>query len=332
MRRAAALLLAVAVLVPGAPARAETTPVQQRDTWLFVDTTPRDGRGPVLRRQVPGGPAPAVAGSPDGRALDGLSTSRDGRLVTYHLEQRHDDSFDSAVVVCRADGTQLGTYHRYRSRWGSTPHDVVPELSPAGSRVVYTSYVYDGPTRVLLSEVATGRTTTLVGSDGYAALVWLTQRWLLALGPHGLVTMSANGGGPKQAVPGFSQWDGQFAVSPDGTRIAWSTRTNTYSNPAEVDLMVGSLVVTTDGVATVVDRVRLATGQANVSPTWSRDGTRLDFVQAPDLYDGIPGLGTAFPPSRRGTVPALGGDVQWYSSNLSVSQVADVFRPPGAGT
>ncbi len=252
--------------------------------------------------------------------------------MTYHVEQRHSESFDSAVVVRGADGTELGTYHRYRSRWGSTPHDVVPELSPAGTRVVYSNWVYDGPSRVLLSDVASGRTTTLAGSDGFVALVWLTQRWLLALGPHGVVTMSANGGGPKQPVEGFSQWDGQFAVSPDGTRIAWSTRTNTYSNPAEVDLMTGALTVTSDGVATVSDRMRLATGLANVSPTWSRDGTRIDFVQAPDLYDGIPGLGTAFPPSRRGTVPALGGDVQWYSSNLSVSQVADVFRPPGAGT
>ncbi|MCU1602484.1 MAG: hypothetical protein JWO22_3193 [Frankiales bacterium] len=315
--RATLVLAAVAAALSTAtagPARADTAPTQQ-DRWAFVDNTNAD----ILRIQSPGGAAPALTSPRTNRALEELVVSRDGHRFAYHQTDNFDLSATTQIAVCKADGSLIRVLAKDTYFYSSFNRDTAPQLSPAGTRLVATNELRGGQPSLVLYEVRTGARTTLAGSSGLTVSAWLTQRWLLASGPAGFVTTSANGGGPHQGVTGLTSDDSSFAVSPDGHQLVWSRLTSGDADTATADLYRGTLTVSDDGVATVSDVTQLVTGMDNVSPTWSRDGLRIDFTRT---------TGEAFVgKGKRGTVPAAGGTAALYSSVLSATEVVDLFIP-----
>jgi Tol biopolymer transport system component len=319
--------------LPSAVATAAAAPPVQHDAWAFVDNTHDD----ILRLQQPGGAAPPLSAPASTRHVVGLAVSQDGRrFVSQQFDTGTGGHPNTDLIRVRAaDGTLLMTYDDGGYFGSSFNYVKLPELSPAGGKVAFTNVVKGSTgvdSSIKIADVRTGAATLLTGSQDLTALAWLDPHWLLATGPTGVVTVPVAGGGTRQPVTGLTADDSQFAVSPHGTALTWSRRTSGTGSPETADVMRGALSVSETGVATVSAITVLATGSDNTSPTWSRDGRRIDFIKSSGSGGSgsccAPGYSVVRSTGQRATVPAAGGSVRVYPSGLSASQVVDLYTPP----
>jgi hypothetical protein len=296
---AAAVAVAGTALVPllaGAASAALPAPTD----YAVVVADQGDGNNAVYRF----GPSGRVTdtGGADSRNLDTVAASRDGGRYTFVREDQAGSLITSQILVRDADGTVVRIVDKHTVNLGSGDFafDANSQLSPDGSEVIWTQYIASG-SRVQRANIATGAVTTVAGSTRKEAWGYLTPTTLIAFAYSdadnqnctGVQTLPVAGGSPI-AVAGVTCADGEYVVSPSGTKVAWTHQSSTSS-----DIKVADLSVAVDGTATLSNiTTRVTDGNYNESPVWSHDGLTLTFVKEEaalsDLWT-VPADGSASP-------------------------------------
>jgi hypothetical protein len=250
-----------------------------------TDSTGFDG----IYRQAAG--ASPVALVPESSTVDsyGVSASQDGSRFIYIEDDYGTDRTRITVrdisgrlvrVLANIDMNVAGAF--------------APALSPDGSTAVWDYYSSAGLV-VQKAAVASGAPVTVAGSSSFLYPTFLNSTTLLG-SASGVSSTLPVAGGTTTAVSGIPNGVFDFAVSPDGTKVAWSNDTSTGSGNDTADIVSGD--VTFDGTtATVTGTATRATGQYNSSPAFTADNASLRFIK----YDGDVGDGNIW------QVPLAGG-------------------------
>ncbi len=203
-----------------------------------------------------------------------------------------------------------------------------PATSPDGTRVAYVSTV-SGNDDVYVTDVLGGQTlqlTTDTGSD--FAPAWFPDGATIAFtsdrsGIWSIWTMGQFGGGATMLLEGSAY----PAISPDGTRIAFSR----VDDSAELRIWVASLDDPSDAVVLTTSEHGLWN---HVLPAWSPDGSELSYSSQAHLWV-TPVEGGA--PRRLTRVEAGVGDSAWSSDGDYVyfdswrEGTLALWRVPGRG-
>lgn len=277
-------------------ATAVSAPVEK--SFVVVDTN-GDGASGLYSEPTPatGVLTPVVADSADGSTdVTDIAASADGSRLVYVLDTYTDTASREKIVV-RDVSTRVVRVVEDLDLNGSTLA-FMPALSPDGKTVVWSRLTFS-PTGFSLStrkaSVASGASTEL--KAGYAGAVFAdAQTLLLRNEPGAWFTMPLAGGTPQAAsLPAEAN---DATVSPDGTHVAWSLDTTTGSASTS-DVRIATLAIA-GGVASVGAPTTLATGQDNVHPSFTRDGTQVSFVR----WDGDAGPGDVWSAPADGSAPA----------------------------
>jgi len=293
------------------PAAAATT------TEVTYFTADDDGDGKAgLYKRVGGAVALVEAESSDARLL---SASGDGSRITYLSGPGA--GHRGGTVVRDAGGRLI----RVIGGGGGTV-----ALNPGGTAIAFdVQWSEDAGTITFVyrADVATARQSHIEGTQDRGRLLGFADAThVLFATDKALVSIPLLGGTRTMVVGSagltpLSPASGA-ALSPDGTKIAFTVRGADAANPTAV--VVASLSRSGE-TWTLGPRTTLATGGDNRSPTWTRDGTGIVYVHR----DTPTGSGDLV------TVPAAGGTAVRLSTpgnetSVAVVQVDDAG--PGATT
>ena len=196
--------------------------------------------------------------------------SPDGTMVAFI--RREPDAPTTSLMVAGVDGSGV------RELTSTVAGIVRMAWSPDGSRL---AMVGDVNTVVGLWTVGLDHQLTLLVRSQVGEPIGLIEepQWrpngrelLFLAGPQdtvaqiGLYLVGADGTGLRTIVGPAAQGPGRPAVSPDGTRVAYSPRTSDHPRLHIVNVDTGDdSIIDFDGIP------------ADVGPQWSADGTRLLF-------------------------------------------------------
>ena len=313
----AAVTCSTAPLLGGVASAADTT---TRPLLAYATDTDGDG-GHGLYVADSLGWHPLVAES-DTSDVYAVTTSRDGSRIAY-LQDLYDSAGDlthERLVV--RDTTTYGTPGFIRVVSDLIPAsgnvlDESPALSPDGSSLVWSrvTFTADAITvRTMGVPVAAGTPATV--ADGVFGAAFVDASTLIAANDAGPVTLPA-AGGTQTPVAGLTAADGYFAVSPDGTHLAWTRDTS----PAEgttstAEVHAADLAVNAGAVTLTGDRT-LASGIDASLPAWSTDGAQVLFLK----FDAA-GNGSVWTAPQDASAPAT---TNGYGAGVDVVGVASAL-------
>ncbi len=260
--------------------------------------------------------APSTAPSPETTA-----TAEAGRIVYTHRVRLADGEGDCVTrfVFCHRASVFIANAD------GSDPRELVP-----------------GPSSVLLSASADGARLLVMQPEADRFALFLTD---------------SNGAALQRLdipceVPCYKDGDSGFALSPDGTRLAFS---RAYAEilavpPYQIDTR---LIAVMDLATGVVDELQSTLG-VGAAPGWSPDGSRLAFgnhvvdvdvgnlrqIAPADLFTGFDGefIGSMTPPqwSGDGSVIAFASNNDTLvntTTDRNSQRLMDIYvvRPDGSG-
>ena len=224
-------------------------------------------------------------------------TSPDGSYIVFsEVSPSHLSGFVQRVFSVRTDGSRLYQIPDGPSAPGYFIQDFAPDISPDGSRIVYSTFRYSTGmpwNRVHSYEIATAKPD---GSDAKrltrneyddVAPVWSPDGRRIAFVsdrdgyPQGMYTMNSDGSDVRRIAPG-SGGSPTLIWSPDGRHIAfsqsdrgeWDTESNGYIGTVYFVAIVGS---EGSGYRRVIESDSLISGL-----TWSPDGSRMAFFTTQD--------------------------------------------------
>ncbi len=302
------------VLTPLLPVATASAVAAQTEVAVFVADMDSDGSYGVYRRETPDASARALIAESDLRDVNDVSVSADGsRFVAVET------SYTAAGVPLRERLVVRdisGQVVRVVEDLDANGSDVnsAPALSPDGSTVVFTRARLGASVTVAIRKAQVASGVSAQVAVNYASPVFLNATTLLvrstdAASAGEYRTLSINGGTADLLLGNDLSADAGYAtVSSDGTQLAWVFATSAETAPAlTTDIQVASLSVS--GItATVGPHTTIANGLANMSPAFSRDGTKVFFTK----YDGDLGDGDIWSvPTAGGTAavtPATAGD------------------------
>jgi hypothetical protein len=332
LRRLAATSAAAVALtglaVPLAPAPALAYPAMEIE--YFLSDADGDGTYGLWVRTTPAGAATKVVENGSVNLSD-LSVSQDGSRIAYlqtTLNASGNPVRDQVVVrdisnrLVRVVSDVLET---------NTTGNSSPALSSDGNTVVWTSGGPNSTPSIL--KAATGAGSAAVTRSGFFDPVFLDSTTLLAqdAASGAFKTFPVSGNTTPQAVALDGNTAFDVAVSADHTQLAWAVDTTGGGATPTADIQVASLTLT-NGAATLGSPVTVATGMANLTPAFSRNGNTVYFTKF-DASTATPGPGDIYstpaagPSSSAAVTTATTGD-----ENDVVIGTSDDGTAPGGAT
>jgi hypothetical protein len=302
-RLAAVALIASAVAVPlGVATPAQAVVVNDaRDVSVYLAAN-TGGSGSYGMYVKDGSTYQVLSAESDTNNIYSAITSSNGSRLLYVQETSSADGeqLRSRLVVRDVSGETTPRFERVLSdldEFGDVLDDGAL-ISPDGNTVVYNHFDFAAEAATLIrTDVASGAKTILNATD-YAG-AFLDGNTLLVVNDAGTVRTLTISDKAHHAVTGFPVDPlsvDQFAVSPDGTKIAWVKDTTPDAAEDSTSEVQVSSIALTGGALAVTGTTTIAEGLENDSPSWSGDGSTISFVK----YDGNVGPGSIY------TVPADG--------------------------
>jgi Tol biopolymer transport system component/DNA-binding winged helix-turn-helix (wHTH) protein len=198
-----------------------------------------------------------------------LDWSPDGKwLVVSDFNPPQEPTILSLFLVERETGEKI----KLTSPQAGTAGDRFPAFSPDGKTVAFFRFISDAVGDLYLVSVAGGEPKRLTFDDAGAIFpTWTPDgRDILFISSRdgrGLWRIPATGGTPEK-VEAIGQRIWEFAISPQGNRLAWTEVTDDF-NIWQYNLT---------GPATQRPQALIASTQYDVSPQYSPDGKRIVFA------------------------------------------------------
>ena len=303
-------------LLPLLPVAAHAADSPKTEIRLVLEDRNGDGTYSVYRREA-NGMEFAVVEELATRSLHDLDVTPDGSRFVAVEDQLDANGalLRERLVVRDVSGFPVRTVADVAASDQTQAVDE-PTISPDGLNVVYARVAFpaNGAPQFTLrqADVATGA-DDLIGTN-LAAPVYVGPDLLLARSAdpsmpgdfygwrsYTISTRSSYliAGQTAQAIPTDAD---QVRRSPDGTKLVWSLDTtgSAADAPYTADIQVAPVGGDGRRGLGVGSAVTVATGQANESPSWSRDGSTLFFTR----YDGASGAGDVWSVPADGSSPA----------------------------
>jgi TolB protein len=226
----------------------------------IVFTSSRGGNFDIYSSNPDGSDRVRLTATPDFQEFS-PSSSPDGARIVYYGRDGNlfDDFFQYDIYVMNADGTGQ------TNLTDSLTHDEHPVWSPDGTRIAFVRGFF---TDIWIMNPDGTQPVNLTGTPELSEYApwWSADGIRIFYSADGgnRYVMNADGSG-QTLLPGEDSDVAPGSVSPDGTRIAFSS----FQSGAHKVFVMN---------ADVTDRVRLTDMPGNESgPSWSPDGARLAF-------------------------------------------------------